>query len=72
MIARIHEAHEIAVEIHLVVIGSRSDGPPQEGNQLFLSMEDSIPEAKVPTGPIELGWENAWNVEPEFIWAPLT
>lgn len=72
MLKKINEAYEISVEIHLVVIGSRRDDSPHEDNQLFLTMEDSIPKVEVPSGPIELDWENAWNVEPEFIWAPLT
>lgn len=72
MLKKISGAHEIAVEIHLVVIGSRSDRSPHEGNRLFLTMEDSTPKVEVPRGPIELDWENAWNDEPEFIWTTLT
>lgn len=71
MLEKVHGC-EIHVDVHLVVLGSQRDPSPHEGDQLFVTMEDSSPRVRVPSGQTEMDWENAWNVEPEFVWTPLT
>ena len=72
MFERITSDREIAIDIHLVALGSHKNGSPHEGNELFVTMEDETSTLLLPNGPIELDWENAWNDEPDFIWMPLT
>lgn len=63
---------EIHVDVHVVVVASPRNASPHERDQLFITMEDSSPRVRVPSGPTEMDWENAWNEEPEFIWTLMT